>query len=82
MSEISQPCYYIIHYLCAMALPDLQVVLWYDDRATSGDVCTRVLAVAMRVISLPQVLVGCTLSERKQATNKDHVKLTLHRGRD
>lgn len=46
-----------------VGLPDLQVVLWHDDRATPCDISTGTLAVAMRVISLPQVLVGCTLSE-------------------
>lgn len=42
------------------AWSDLKVVMWYDDGATAGDVCTGFLAVSMRVISLPHVLVGCT----------------------
>ena len=52
-----------------MALADLQVVLWNNDRATTGDICTGILAVSMRVISLPQVLVGCTLSDTTQTTS-------------
>lgn len=51
-----------------MAPPDLQVVLWHDDGAAAGDVCAGVLAVPMRVISLPQVLVGCTLSETTETS--------------
>ena len=54
-------------YLLAVALPDLQVVLWHNDGATPGHICAGVLAVAMRVISLPQILVGCTLSERTKS---------------
>lgn len=45
--------------LCA----DLQVVLRDDDGATPGDLCTGLLAITMRVTSLPHVLIGCTLSE-------------------
>lgn len=51
--------------------PDLQVVLWDHDRATAGDVCTCVLTVTVRVISLPQVLVGGTLSEMTGTTSFD-----------
>ncbi len=55
--------------------PHLQVVLWHDDRAAPRDVCTGVLAVTMRVISLPQVLVGCTLSERTETTSTNSASL-------
>lgn len=54
---------FLLLNLLPTSLPDLQVVLWHYDGATPCDICTGVLAVAMRVISLPQVLVGCTLSE-------------------
>lgn len=47
----------------AVALSDLEVVLWDNNRTTAGQVGAGFLAVAVRVISLPQVLVGCTLSE-------------------
>ena len=66
MFRVYYTYHYIIDDLCAVALPDLQVVLRHDDGAAPGDSCTGVLAVAMRVISLPQVLVGCTLSDNKQ----------------
>lgn len=69
--------HYIINYECAMALADLQVMLWNNDRAAPGDICTGVLAVAMRVIFLSHVLVGCTLSDMTQTTSTD-VNLPLH----
>lgn len=47
----------------AVALSDLEVVLWDNNRTTAGHEGAGFLAVAVRVISLPQVLVGCTLSE-------------------
>ena len=45
---------------------DLQVLLWNNDRSTSGHICTGALAVSVRVISAPQVLVGRTLSAAEQ----------------
>lgn len=52
------------HFLSsAVTPPHLKVVLRHDDGTTAGHVCAGVLAVAMRVTSLPQVMVGCTLSE-------------------
>lgn len=47
----------------AVALPDLQVVLWDNNGTTASHGAAGLLAVAVRVISLPQILVGCTLSK-------------------
>lgn len=67
----------LLQYLLAVALPDLQVVLWHNDGATPGDICAGVLAVAMRVISLPQILVGCTLSKRTESFSFSLFRLYL-----
>lgn len=53
-----------------MALPDLQVVLWHNDRAAPRHLSTGVLAVAVGVVPLPQVLVGGTLSARDHDVNE------------
>lgn len=52
------------HFLSsAVTPPHLKVVLRHNDGTTAGHVCAGALAVAMRVTSLPQVMVGRTLSE-------------------